>query len=269
MNSSPREKCSVFSTIRPKIFVAAKKIAKTIKAAAHKKFSPNFSASGLQRGFDSLPAWIVMNASKKTSNIRTGQPIFFGSTQQEIQSVDSLKSFLFGFAKGTSGWLTGKTAGFISPPTSKVWRGVNFGNSGGVTTFGTIETVLKKSPPIPKKASEKEKKPSLKQEQPNIFLAQLGDLAKRKCLKIFEEFRKANIRAAESLGKDSLKSQLNKANRLGVRYSLILGQKEALEGIIIIKNMETGKQETIKLDKAVEEIKKRLKKWPRGGHPEP
>src|SRR3989338_539654 len=99
-----------------------------------------------------------------------------------------------------------------------------------------------------------------KRAEVSIFLAQLGDLAKRKCLKIFEEFRKANIRAAESLGKDSLKSQLNKANRLGVRYSLILGHKEALEGIIIIKNMETGKQETIKLDKAVEEIKKRLKK---------
>ncbi len=93
-----------------------------------------------------------------------------------------------------------------------------------------------------------------------VFLAQLGDLAKRKCLKLFEEFRRANIKAAESLGKDSLKSQLNKANRLGVKCTLILGQKEALEGIIIIKDMETGKQETIKLDKAVEEMKKRLKK---------
>jgi len=93
-----------------------------------------------------------------------------------------------------------------------------------------------------------------------VFLAQLGDLAKRKCLKLFEEFRKANLRASESLGKDSLKSQLNKANRLGVKYTLILGQKEALEGVIIIKDMETGKQDTIKLDKAVEEVKKRLKK---------
>jgi len=93
-----------------------------------------------------------------------------------------------------------------------------------------------------------------------VFLAQLGDLAKRKCLKLFEEFRKANLRVSESLGKDSLKSQLNKANKLGVKYSLILGQKEALEGVIIIKDMETGEQDTIKLDKAVEETKKRLRK---------
>ena len=93
-----------------------------------------------------------------------------------------------------------------------------------------------------------------------VFLAQLGDLAKRKSLKLFEDFRRVNLRASESLGKDSLKSQLNKANRLGVKYTLILGQKEALEGVVIIKDMETGKQDTIKLDKAVEEVKKRLKK---------
>jgi hypothetical protein len=33
-----------------------------------------------------------------------------------------------------------------------------------------------------------------KQEDPQIFLAQLGQLAKRKSLKLFEEFRSAKIR---------------------------------------------------------------------------
>lgn len=96
--------------------------------------------------------------------------------------------------------------------------------------------------------------------KPKIFLAQIGDMAKRKGLKIFEDFRKAKIFAAESFGKDSLKIQLAKANKLGVKYVLILGQKEVIEEVIIIRDMISGKQETVKIDKIVKEMKKRLKK---------
>lgn len=95
---------------------------------------------------------------------------------------------------------------------------------------------------------------------PKLFLAQLGDLAKRKSLALVEEFRKIRIPVSESLGRDSLKVQLNRANKIGVKYTLILGQKEALEGKIIIKDMATGKQETVKLEKVVGETVKRLKK---------
>ena len=95
---------------------------------------------------------------------------------------------------------------------------------------------------------------------PKIFLAQLGNLAKRKSLKLFEEFRKAKIPVLETFGRDSLKAQLNRANRLDVRFTLILGQKEALEGTIIIRDMASGRQDTVKLAKVIEEMKKRLKK---------
>jgi histidyl-tRNA synthetase len=93
-----------------------------------------------------------------------------------------------------------------------------------------------------------------------IFLAQLGKAAKRKSLKLSEEFRKANIQIAESLGRDSLKAQLARADKLGASYTLILGQKEAVEGTIIIRDMASGKQQTVKLDKVVKKLKKKLKK---------
>ncbi|MFH1575382.1 MAG: histidine--tRNA ligase [Candidatus Nealsonbacteria bacterium] len=93
-----------------------------------------------------------------------------------------------------------------------------------------------------------------------VFLAQLSGLAKRKSLKLFEEFRKAKIQVVESLGKDSLKTQLRLADKIGADYTLILGQKEALEGVIIIRNMKTGGQEIVKLDKVVREMGKYLKK---------
>ena len=93
-----------------------------------------------------------------------------------------------------------------------------------------------------------------------VFLAQLGNLAKRKSLKILEDFRRQKILVSESFGRDSLKAQLARANKIGAKYALILGQKEALEGTIIIRDMATGRQETVKLEKVVREMEKRLKK---------
>jgi len=105
----------------------------------------------------------------------------------------------------------------------------------------------------------KEQQPAVSK-NPKVFLAQLGDLPKKKSLKLLEEFRKAKIQIAESLGRDSLKVQMSRADKLGVRFTLILGQREALDNTIVIRRMDNGTQETVKFDKTIEEIKKRLKK---------
>jgi histidyl-tRNA synthetase len=99
-----------------------------------------------------------------------------------------------------------------------------------------------------------------KERKPEIFLAQLGSLAKRKSLKLLEDFRKAKIQVAESFGRDSLRAQLARADKMGVKYTLILGQQEALAGTIIIRDMASGRQEIVKLEKVIKEMKKRLKK---------
>ena len=106
----------------------------------------------------------------------------------------------------------------------------------------------------------REKKPESKHEEPKIFLAQLGQLAKRKSMKLFEEFRAAKVPVAESFSKDSLKAQLRTANKLNIRWVLIFGQKEALEDFITLRDMDTGTQKEIKLDKVVEEMKNKIKK---------
>ncbi|MEK7609426.1 MAG: histidine--tRNA ligase [Patescibacteria group bacterium] len=94
---------------------------------------------------------------------------------------------------------------------------------------------------------------------PKVFLVQLGDLAKKKSLRILEEFRKSNVLLAESLGKHSIKTQMKLADKLEVKLTLIFGQKEALDGEIIIRDMTSGMQETIPLAKLIGEVKKRLK----------
>ncbi len=93
-----------------------------------------------------------------------------------------------------------------------------------------------------------------------IFLAQLGETAKRKSLKLAEDFRKSKISIEESFGKDSLKGQLTRASKTGAKYTIIIGQKEAIEEKVIIKDMETGKQETVKIKDAGKKIKNLLKK---------
>ncbi len=100
----------------------------------------------------------------------------------------------------------------------------------------------------------------IKSDSPRIFLAQLGKPAKRQCLKIFEDFRKAKIPMAELFSRDSLTAQMKTANRMGVDYTLILGQKEMLDKVIIVRAMKTGEQKIVKIEKIVDEMKKRLKK---------
>lgn len=94
--------------------------------------------------------------------------------------------------------------------------------------------------------------------RPRVFLAQLGELAKKKSLKLLEDFRKAGVQIAESLGRESIKSQLRSAARLGVEFTLIMGQKETLDGTIIIREMNSGMQELVALEKVVAETKRRL-----------
>ncbi len=99
-----------------------------------------------------------------------------------------------------------------------------------------------------------------KDKKVKVFLAQLGGLGKKKSLKLFEELRRAQIPTGEAFDRDSLKSQLRVADKYGARYALLLGQKEALENTVILRDMESGKQEVLNFDAAVAEVKKRLRK---------
>ncbi len=93
-----------------------------------------------------------------------------------------------------------------------------------------------------------------------LFLVQLGDLAKKKGLGLMETFRKANLNVEESLGKHSIRSQLKIADKIGADLALIVGQKEALSDEVIIRDMETGVQETVPVRNIVKDIKRRLAK---------
>ena len=90
-----------------------------------------------------------------------------------------------------------------------------------------------------------------------VFLVHIGEFAKKKALPVIEELRRAGIPVVETLGRESLKAQLRVADREKFPLALILGQKEIYEKSIIIRDLRTGVQELVALEKMVQEIKKR------------
>ena len=54
----------------------------------------------------------------------------------------------------------------------------------------------------------------------------------------------------------SLKAQMREANRLGARYTLILGEDELARGEATLRNMQDSTQESVQLDGLTERLKR-------------
>lgn len=98
------------------------------------------------------------------------------------------------------------------------------------------------------------------QKVPRVFLVHLGDLAKKRSMRLMEDFRSAGIEAKEALGRSSISSQMGLADKMAVDYALIMGQQEVADDTIIVRDMKSGSQEVMPVARVIKEIKKRLKK---------
>ncbi len=152
----------------------------------------------------------------------------------------------------------------VAPRMSALGGGGRYDNLvemfGGVPTpaagFGIgVERVIMKMKEYERSSGTKliEKKKS-----PQVYLAQLGEQPKRRAMVLYEDLLAEGFTLAAEFSKDSLKSQLEMSNRLGALYTLILGQKEFLDGSIIIRNMEGGEQEVIDVKKLIPTLHKKL-----------
>ena len=98
-----------------------------------------------------------------------------------------------------------------------------------------------------------------KEKKVDVFLIQIGPQAKKKSLALFEVLRKAKLNLAHSFGKDGLRAQLQSADKAGASWALIIGQKEALDGTLIVRDMASGAQETVPQGKVLDQLKKKMK----------
>jgi histidyl-tRNA synthetase len=113
-------------------------------------------------------------------------------------------------------------------------------------SFG-IERIVEKMAENKVKIKEKDKC--------QIVIVQLGEKAKQKGLALLAVLNETGITARSVLGKESLRSQLKVADKLGAPYAIIIGQKEALDKSVILRDMKTGDQESVEID-ALETILK-------------
>jgi histidyl-tRNA synthetase len=91
-----------------------------------------------------------------------------------------------------------------------------------------------------------------------IFFAHAGELAKKKAFSIINYLRNEGIVVLESLTKESLSSQLKLADKEKIEIAIILGQKEIFENNVIVRDLVAGTQETIPLEKLLNDIKRRM-----------
>ena len=99
------------------------------------------------------------------------------------------------------------------------------------------------------------KKEILKPKAPAAYLIQLGFDAKLQSLAAIEVLRQAKIPVLQALPKDRMSAQIMVAEKMSIPYTIIIGQKEALEGSAIVRDMKTRSQETIPLPKLPEYLK--------------
>ncbi len=100
---------------------------------------------------------------------------------------------------------------------------------------------------------------SRKVEKPLVAFVQIGCEAKLKSLQIVEMLRETKIPTYQSLSRDKLSSQLQIAENLKIPFTIIMGQKEAMENSVIVRSMTNRSQETIKLENLSKYLERLLK----------
>ncbi len=94
---------------------------------------------------------------------------------------------------------------------------------------------------------------------PRVFIAALGDKARDRAFQWHLDLSLAGVTSSMDFGKKSLKSQMKRADRLNAAFVLIVGDSELESGRLILRNMETKKQEEIDLERAVEALVSKLR----------
>lgn len=98
--------------------------------------------------------------------------------------------------------------------------------------------------------------PRVKVATPSVYIIQLGFGPKVRSLMVIDELRKAGVPVMQDLANDSLSAQLRDAERRGVKYVIIIGQKEFVDGTVILRDMAARKQEPIPYDQVAKRLKR-------------
>lgn len=90
--------------------------------------------------------------------------------------------------------------------------------------------------------------------RPEVFIAVMGEAAKSFGLKLCRELRQKGVIAEMDTLSRNIKGQFKYADRLGAKYTLVIGEDELKKGVVSLKDMAKSEQREIKLETIYEEI---------------
>ncbi len=90
---------------------------------------------------------------------------------------------------------------------------------------------------------------------PDVYIAWLGENTSETALKIAESLRDNDIKVYIDYSEKGMKSHMKKADKLSVRYCIILGEDELNKGIVLLKDFSTREQKEVKIEEILNYIK--------------
>ena len=77
----------------------------------------------------------------------------------------------------------------------------------------------------------------------------------KNAVKLMNDLRSSSVRCMSYLEDDKLKKKFNYADKLSVKYVIIIGQDEVEQNKFTLRNMENGNQELLELNQIIEKLK--------------
>lgn len=91
-------------------------------------------------------------------------------------------------------------------------------------------------------------------DKPDLYIAALGEKAQLKTAELCAALRADGFKVETDICGRGLKAQMKYANKIGAKYSLVLGDTEIGENSASLKNMADGEAFTVKLDTLSDEL---------------
>lgn len=89
----------------------------------------------------------------------------------------------------------------------------------------------------------------------DLYVGILGKESKSSAYKIVKNLREAGLIVETDYLDRSVKAQMKYANKIGAKYTVIIGADELVANKVNVKNMDTGEQNEVSLDKIADIIK--------------
>ena len=89
----------------------------------------------------------------------------------------------------------------------------------------------------------------------DAYVVALGETAQAEGFKLLNSLRQQGLSAAMDFAGRSMKAQMKQANKLGAKYSVIIGEDEIAEGVVMLRSMEDSSQAKVPMNQVAEKIK--------------